>query len=119
MAKRKKDKTAPADDGGVSVIAHPRARRSIRRLRAGAGLFGLVTVTYLSIQAGVPPFDAVLRGLAGGIAAHFVAWMAGILAWRHLVIAELAAHRDAQQTRLRELQEQREAQAAEALAARG
>jgi hypothetical protein len=114
--KRKRAAEAPAD--AVSVVAHPRARRSIRRLRAGAGLVGLVAVAYLSLRAGVPPFDAVLRGLAGGMVAHFVAWGAGILAWRHLVIAELAAHRDAQEARLRELREAAEQRAADSLAAR-
>jgi hypothetical protein len=79
----------------ISVGAHPRARRSIRRLRAGAGLIGLVLVTVMSLRAGVPAFDAVLRGLAGGVAAHFVAWIAGVVAWRHLVLAELEAHREA------------------------
>ena len=113
---RKRDKGkrdgAPAD--AVSVVAHPRARRSIRRLRARAGLIGLVAVTVVSLRAGVPPFDAVLRGLAGGVAAHFVAWGAGVVAWRHLVMAELAAHHAAQEARLREAAQQR---AAEALAA--
>jgi hypothetical protein len=102
MAKKKQK--APASDA-VSVVAHPRARRSIRRLRGRAGLVGLVAVTYLSLRAGVPAFDAVLRGLAGGVAVHFVAWGAGILAWRHLILAELAAHRDAQRARLREAAE--------------
>jgi hypothetical protein len=110
MAKKKQRVSEP---DAVSVVAHPRARRSIRRLRARAGLIGLVAVTYLSLRAGVPAFDAVLRGLAGGIAAHFVAWGAGILAWRHLIVAELAAHRDAQRTRLREAAE-RHAEAARA-----
>jgi hypothetical protein len=113
MAKKKKA-AAEAPGDSVSVVAHPRARRSIRRLRARAGLLALVAVTYLSLRAGVPPFDAVLRGLAGGVVAHFVAWAAGIVAWRHLVMAELAAHRDAQEARLREAAEQR---AADALAA--
>jgi hypothetical protein len=105
MAKKKQQQARESD--AVSVVAHPRARRSIRRLRARAGLVGLVAVTYLSLRAGVPAFDAVLRGLAFGIAAHFVAWGAGILAWRHLILAELAAHRDAQQARLREAAEPR------------
>ena len=112
MAKKKKKGKQNAqtpDDGAVSVVAHPRARRGIRRLRAGAGLAGLVVVTYLSLQAGVPAFDAVLRGLAGGLVAHFVAWGAGIVAWRHLIVAELAAHRDAQQARVREALERRAA----------
>jgi hypothetical protein len=112
--KRDKGKRNGATADAVSVVAHPRARRSIRRLRARAGLIGLVAVTGLSLRAGVPPFDAVLRGLAGGVAAHFVAWGAGVVAWRHLVMAELAAHRAAQEARLREAAEQR---AAEALAA--
>ncbi|HTE62585.1 MAG TPA: hypothetical protein VK631_19670 [Solirubrobacteraceae bacterium] len=116
---RKRDKgkrdDAPAD--APSVVAHPRARRSIRKLRARAGLIGLVAVALLSLRAGVPPFDAVLRGLAGGVAAHFVAWGAGIVAWRHLVMAELAAHRAAQDARQRELREAVEQRAADALAA--
>jgi hypothetical protein len=116
MAKKKKA-AAQAPGDAVSVVAHPRARRSIRRLRARAGLLALVAVTYLSLRAGVPAFDAVLRGLAGGVVAHFVAWGAGILAWRHLVMAELAAHRDAQETRRRELREAAEQRAADALAA--
>jgi hypothetical protein len=109
MAKKKKKQKAaePADAGSVSVVAHPRARRSIRRLRARAGLIALVAVTWLSLRAGVPAFDAVLRGLAGGLAAHFVAWGAGVAAWRHLILGELAAHRAAQQARLREGAERR------------
>jgi hypothetical protein len=117
MAKKKKA-AAKAPGDAVSVVAHPRARRSIRRLRARAGLLGLVAVTYLSLRAGVPAFDAVLRGLAGGVVGHFVAWGVGIVAWRHLVVAELAVHRDAQEARRRELREAAEQRAADALAAR-
>jgi hypothetical protein len=118
MARRKKP--AETEGGGepaVSVVAHPRARRSIRRLRAGAGLIGLIGVTVLSLRAGVPEFDAVLRGLAGGVAAHFVAWLAGIVAWRHLVLGELIAHREAHEARVRELHEEARRRASEALAA--
>jgi hypothetical protein len=100
-----------------SVIAHPRARTSIRRWRGRAGVFGLILVTYLSMRAGVPAFDSVLRGLAGGVAAHFVAWIVGIVAWRHLVLAELIAHREAQEAKLRAYHEAAERRAAEALAA--
>ena len=103
MAKKaKKGKAAEADGGKVAVIAHPRARTSIRRWRGRAGLLALVVVTILSLRAGVPAFDAVLRGLAGGVAAQFVAWAAGVVIWRHLVIAEIAAHRDAQRKRIAE-----------------
>jgi len=116
--KKQQQEDAAAAAATVSVIAHPRASRSIRKLRARAGLAGLILVTVLSLRAGVPPFDAVLRGLAGGLAAHFVAWMAGIVAWRHLVIAELDAHRRAQEERVREQREAAAQRAADAIAAR-
>src|SRR5215211_7162580 len=115
---KKKRKKGGAEPGATpSIIAHPRARTSIRRWRGRAGLLGLVLVTVLSMRAGVPAFDSVMRGLAGGLVAHFVAWMVGILAWRHLVLAELNAHREAQEARLREAREAAERRAAEALAA--
>jgi hypothetical protein len=121
MAKQKKGKKG---DGGEpvetpSVIAHPRARISIRRWRGRAGLLGLVLVTVLSMRAGVPAFDSVMRGLAGGLVAHFVAWIVGIVAWRHLVLAELIAHREAQEAKLRAYHEAAERRAADALAAQG
>ena len=96
MAKKaaKGEGDAPADQ--VALVAHPRASRSIRRMRARAGLLGLVLVTLLSLRAGVPAFDAVLRGLVGGIAAQFVAWGAGVMVWRQLVLGEIIAYRDAQ-----------------------
>ncbi len=63
---RSRARPPEADGGKVAVIAHPRARTSIRRWRGRAGLIALVVVTLLSLRAGVPAFDAVLRGLAGG-----------------------------------------------------
>ena len=119
MAKAKKTKGKGTKEPveTPSVIAHPRARVSIRRWRGRAGLLGLVLVTVLSLRAGVPAFDSVMRGLAGGLVAHFIAWIVGIVAWRHLVLAELIAHREAQEALLRERQEAAERRAAEALAA--
>ena len=115
--KKKKGRKGGHEPGETpSVVAHPRARVSIRRWRGRAGLLGLILVTYLSIRAGVPAFDSVLRGLAGGFAAHFLAWIVGIVAWRHLVLAELIAHREAQQEKLRAYHEEAERRAAEALA---
>jgi hypothetical protein len=117
-----KDKKKKGKKGGEpvetpSVIAHPRARVSIRRWRGRAGLLGLILVTFLSMRAGVPAFDSVLRGLAGGFVAHFLAWIVGIVAWRHLVLAELIAHREAQEEKLRAYHEEAERRAADALAA--
>ena len=55
MAKGKKQKGKQGDEPGAtpSVIAHPRARISIRRWRGRAGLLGLILVTVLSMRAGV------------------------------------------------------------------
>lgn len=116
MAKRKEEKPPETT---VSVVAHPRASRSIRKLRGRAGIAGLVIVTWLSLRAGLPAFDAVLRGLAGGVAAHFLAWGAGVVAWRHLVLGELLAHRDRQRALLEERRAEAERRRAELAAHAG
>ena len=77
----------------VRVSDHPRARASIRRARAWAGLAGFALVLLVSLRAGVPGFDAALRALAGGVVAHFAAWACALALWRRLVIAELEAER--------------------------
>ena len=78
------------------VVAHPRARDAASAAGAAAPACSRSSsCTLLSLRAGVPAFDAVLRGLAGGVAAQFVAWVAGVIAWRHLILAELAVHREA------------------------
>ena len=99
MAKQPKGGKA-AKGEKPSIVAHPRAQTSIRRWRGRAGLIGLIVVSILSLRAGVPAFDAVLRGLAGGVAAQFLAWAGAVVIWRHLVIAEIAVHRDAQRERI-------------------
>src|SRR5215213_944191 len=109
--KQKKGKNGDGPVETPSVIAHPRARVSIRRWRGRAGLPALIVVTYLSMRAGVPAFDSVMRGLAGGLVANFFAWVVGIVAWRHLVLAELIAHREAQEEKLRAYHEEAERRA--------
>ena len=105
-AKPKKAKQAKgeaaAGQGTIRVVAHPRARTSIRRWRGRFGLVSLIVVSWLSLRAGVPAFDAVLRGLAGGIAAQFVAWAAGVAIWRQLILGELLAYRAASEQRAAE-----------------
>ena len=79
----------------IRVGAHPRARRSIRRVRAQAGIAGFAVTLLLAHQAGVPAFEALLRALAGGMVAHFVTWAFAITLWRRLIVAELEAARAA------------------------
>ena len=64
--------------------AGPRRHRRPRDLRAA-----------VACAPELPAFDAVARGLAAGIAAHFLAWFAGVLVWRHLIVGEIAARREA------------------------
>ena len=92
--KQGKQGTAGADDGAIRVSAHPRARASLRRWRGRAGLGALVVAVLLSLHAHLPMFDAVARGLIAGIVAQFVAWTAGVVLWRHLILAELEAVRE-------------------------
>ncbi len=119
MAKKKDKPEAAGEDGKVSVVAHPRAQASIRRWRGRAGMIGLIVVTLLSLRAGVPAFDAVLRGLVGGIAAQFLAWAAGVVLWRHLVLGEIAVHREAQRERLAARRAAAEQRAADTRVAQG
>ncbi len=87
------DGGAPAGPPQIRVSAHPRARAAIRRTRGWAGIAGFFLVALLSLHAGVPGFDATLRALLGGLAAHFGAWICAVALWRRLVIAELELER--------------------------
>jgi len=78
-----------------SVANHPRAATQVARAKAWAGLAGFLLVGWLSLQAGVPTADLLLRALAAGVAAYVVAWACAVAVWRHLVNAELRAVRRA------------------------
>ena len=93
--KARKGKGEPEAGGelAIRVGAHPRARRSIRRVRAQAGMAGFVVTLLLAQQAGVPAFETLLRALAGGVVAHFVTWAFAIALWRRLIVVELEAAR--------------------------
>jgi hypothetical protein len=94
-AKGKKDKGAKKGKGQqqsdwpvISVSTHPHAARNIRKLKAWAGLAGFLLVGLLSYQAGVDPFEALVRALIAGIGLYLAAWMAGVTLWRSLVVEE-------------------------------
>jgi hypothetical protein len=84
----------PAGDATLpSVANHPRAGAQVARAKAWGGLAGFALVALLSLRAGVPTADALLRALLGGIAAYVATWACAVAVWRHLVIAELRAVR--------------------------
>ncbi|HET6448937.1 MAG TPA: hypothetical protein VFG31_07480 [Conexibacter sp.] len=83
----------PGADALPSVANHPRAGAQVARTKAWGGLGGFLLVAFLSLRAGVPTADALLRAIAGGVVAYLAAWACAIVVWRHLVVAELRAVR--------------------------
>jgi hypothetical protein len=111
--RRATDRAADPGAARPSVATHPAAQDAVRRLRAGAALLAAVAVALLGLRAGVPPFDLALRALGAGVAAHLVAWAAGIAFWRQVVLAELREEAE----RRRAAREEREAERREQLGA--
>lgn len=74
---------------GVCVAGHPRSAGMVRRAKGWGGVVGLVLATYLALRAGVPPLDAMVRGLAGGVAGYVALWAIAVTVARQLVIAEV------------------------------
>lgn len=101
MAKKddKKKAARGAGETAMSVANHPRAGAQIARAKAWGGLGGFALVAILSLRAGVPTPDALLRAIASGVIAYVATWACAVVVWRHLVVAELRAvrrHRAAQ-----------------------
>jgi hypothetical protein len=78
----------------MTIGAHPRARRSVRRARAFGGLLGFLVALVLSLRAGVPAWDATARALLAGVAVHLAAWRVAVAVWRQLMLAELEQVRE-------------------------
>lgn len=76
---------------GASIANHPRAKASIRRAKAWAGLAGFAIAALVSLQASVPLFQAGLRALGAGVVGYMLAWWVGVLLWRQLILAEQKA----------------------------
>jgi hypothetical protein len=72
-------------------------------MKAWAGLGGFALVGLLSYQAGVQPFESLVRALIAGIALYLAAWMLGVTLWRSLVVEEA---RQEGERRRAELEEQ-------------
>ena len=78
----------------ITIGAHPRARRSVRRARALGGLIGFLVTLVLSLRAGVPAWDATASALMAGVVVHMVAWRVSVAVWRQLMLAELEQVRE-------------------------
>jgi hypothetical protein len=90
MSKRKDRKAAASETvAGISVAAHPRSAAAVRRAKGLGGLFGTLLAALLALKAGLPPLDAMVRGLAGGIVGYIALWAVAVAVARQLVIAEV------------------------------
>ena len=89
----RRDRTAARDEPPPhsSIATHPRARLSVRRAKAWVGLLAFAVAGVLSLKASVPVFQSGVRALAAGIAGYLLAWWAGMLVWRQLILAEQRA----------------------------
>lgn len=113
---KKKDKGGTTDETvkAVSVGAHPRARASIRRIRARTALAAFALVLFLSLSSNVPGQEAAVRALVAGIVGNLAGWFCALAVWRQLVVAELRVVEQARRERARR---RAEAAAAETAAA--
>ena len=84
----------PALDGAPSIVAHPRAVRSIARAKGWGGLGGFLIAGYLSLPTSTLA-GAALRAILAGVTCYVVVWGAAVFVWRRLVVLELKA-REAQ-----------------------
>jgi hypothetical protein len=124
--KEKKDKKKKSDGAtpsgakvlGISIVAHPRARRSIRRIRAWTALGAFVVVLVMSHRSGVPNQEAALRALIAGLVGNLAGWACAMVVWRQLMMAELRLVEDIRRERRRAHAEAATAAAAELAAAR-
>jgi hypothetical protein len=84
------DSASRADDRPVLKLAdHARAQRSIARVKAWAGLVGLLLGLLLGRKAALPLADILARGLLVGFVAYLVGWAGAVLVWRQVAAAEL------------------------------
>jgi hypothetical protein len=115
VSRKKKDKGAAESPAkpAVTVSAHPRARRSIRRTRARTGLVAFGLVLWICLNAGVPGQEAALRALAAGLIGNVAGWACALAVWRQLVLAELrvaeASYLECQHARAEEARAKAEA----------
>ncbi len=87
----------------ISLGEHPRAQEGIRRAKAAGALLGFLAVGISMYRRGATLDQAGLRALAGGIGGWMIAWIAAVVVWRQLLIAETrAAVRRAIELRQRE-----------------
>lgn len=81
----------------ISVAAHPRAQRAVRRFRAAAGLLGFIVGAWLAHASGHGGAELLWRALIAGVGANLGGWILAITWWRGVILAELETYRQRHQ----------------------
>lgn len=90
-AKKAKKGEAPAASGdSPSLAAHPRAVRSVARVKSWGGLLGFMFTGYVSLPTSTIA-EAGLRALIAGVVCYVASWAGAVFVWRRLVILEIKA----------------------------
>lgn len=74
---------------GICVSGHPRSASAVRRAKGLGGLLGALLGVFLGHGAHLALYDAMLRGLGGGIVGYLALWAVAVTVARQLVIAEV------------------------------
>lgn len=103
MAKKDKGKDKDDAEGAdettadghipVRLAEHPRASRSIARVRAWGAVIGFAVAAYFGNKAGLPFVDLVIRSILIGMATSLVVWAGAQAVWKQIVFAEIATVR--------------------------
>lgn len=104
--KKKKDKGSKTPAAAkavqaVSIAAHPRAKASIRRIRARTGLAAFGIVLFLALGADVGGQEAALRAVVGGLVGNLIGWACALAVWRQIVVQEVRTVEDVRRERAR------------------
>jgi hypothetical protein len=89
-ADKGKGKDQPAAADGPTVAAHPRAARSVTRVKGWGGLVGFLVAGYLSLPTSTAA-EAGMRALIAGAVCYVACWGAAVFVWRRIVVLEIKA----------------------------
>jgi hypothetical protein len=87
----------------LAVATHPRAALAVARFKSWAGLAGFVLGGLVSLNAGVPEPEALLRALGVGLLMWLVAWALAVAVWKQVLLAELKAATERRRAEYEEL----------------
>jgi hypothetical protein len=85
-----KSEAKAAPDGAPSIVGHPRAVRSIARVKGWCGLAGFLIAGYFSLPTSTF-VGTGLHAIVAGLICYVAGWGAAVFAWRRLVMLELKA----------------------------